>query len=371
LRTHIKHTLVITLLAATAHSNAGQDPVIHELGWSLENNFAIFEPISAILDPETDGYFIGGRPSSNAPTKVYFTDPFGNILLNYGSTPVGGLEYVPSLGRLFSSHDWEGRVYGYDVNDSFRRDLWKEISGFFGEDRDPVGMTFISDNYTGTLLTPGEIITTDRGYNGPNGVYTWSAQEPRNGILTKVLHNTPDLFDPVDIAVKGSRIAVADSAGGIKLINDDASVSQLEPVNITFTNVQALAFDSFSADLFILDADLDSAYRVSPGGSATILISDLGISNRNWGGINIQNDGDSQRVVITSAENDRVYTFVNTPPCSLADLGEPFGQIDFFDVSAFLAAYIAQDPMVDFDNDGMSSFFDVSVFLNYYNNGCP
>jgi hypothetical protein len=47
------------------------------------------------------------------------------------------------------------------------------------------------------------------------------------------------------------------------------------------------------------------------------------------------------------------------------------GSLDFFDVSAFLNAFNAQDPIADFTGDGMFDFFDVSAFLNAYNAGCP
>jgi hypothetical protein len=47
------------------------------------------------------------------------------------------------------------------------------------------------------------------------------------------------------------------------------------------------------------------------------------------------------------------------------------GNLDFFDVSAFLAAYNAQDIAADFNGDGMFNFFDVSAFLNAFNAGCP
>jgi hypothetical protein len=47
------------------------------------------------------------------------------------------------------------------------------------------------------------------------------------------------------------------------------------------------------------------------------------------------------------------------------------GELNFFDVSAFLNAYSAQDPIADFTNDGQFDFFDVSGFLNSFNTGCP
>lgn len=54
----------------------------------------------------------------------------------------------------------------------------------------------------------------------------------------------------------------------------------------------------------------------------------------------------------------------------LADLTGD-GVLDFFDVSAFLVAFNAQDTVADFNNDGQFNFFDVSSFLSAYTEGCP
>tara|TARA_E500000318_G_scaffold14854_5_gene14876 strand:+ start:12415 stop:13275 length:861 start_codon:yes stop_codon:yes gene_type:complete len=58
-------------------------------------------------------------------------------------------------------------------------------------------------------------------------------------------------------------------------------------------------------------------------------------------------------------------------PCNGADLAEPFGELNFFDVSAFLTAYNAQSVDADLNNDGEWNFFDVSAFLTEYSTGCP
>ncbi len=47
------------------------------------------------------------------------------------------------------------------------------------------------------------------------------------------------------------------------------------------------------------------------------------------------------------------------------------GNLDFFDISAFLNGFNTQDPIADFDNNGAWDFFDVSAFLNAFNAGCP
>jgi hypothetical protein len=74
-------------------------------------------------------------------------------------------------------------------------------------------------------------------------------------------------------------------------------------------------------------------------------------------------------------QNGTVGVWVATPvvdePC-VADLAEPFGVLNFFDVSAFLGFYNAQGPEADLAEPlGVWNFFDVSAFLGAYNAGCP
>ncbi|MEZ6164170.1 MAG: Ig-like domain-containing protein [Phycisphaerales bacterium] len=65
----------------------------------------------------------------------------------------------------------------------------------------------------------------------------------------------------------------------------------------------------------------------------------------------------------------RVVLRVTAAAC-IADLNAD-GQLNFFDVSAFLVAYGDEDPLADLNNDGLFNFFDVSAFLVAYSDGCP
>lgn len=47
------------------------------------------------------------------------------------------------------------------------------------------------------------------------------------------------------------------------------------------------------------------------------------------------------------------------------------GVLDFFDISAFLAAYGSADPAADFNGDHNYDFFDISAFLTAFAAGCP
>ena len=57
--------------------------------------------------------------------------------------------------------------------------------------------------------------------------------------------------------------------------------------------------------------------------------------------------------------------------CSPADFAEPFGSLNFFDVSGFITAFGNQDAAADLNEDGLFNFFDISAFLMIYSDGCP
>lgn len=88
------------------------------------------------------------------------------------------------------------------------------------------------------------------------------------------------------------------------------------------------------------------------------------------------NDSGPDVAAVHSASND-LYIYLNQCPynfcgCNPADLAAPCGSLDFFDVSAFLSAFIAMNPVADFAAPfGTFDFFDVSAFLTAFSNGCP
>ena len=56
----------------------------------------------------------------------------------------------------------------------------------------------------------------------------------------------------------------------------------------------------------------------------------------------------------------------------LPDYAAPLGQLNFFDVSAFIALFSANDPAADIAAPfGQLNFFDVSAFIQAFSAGCP
>jgi len=75
--------------------------------------------------------------------------------------------------------------------------------------------------------------------------------------------------------------------------------------------------------------------------------------------------------VYRSAIENAGGVFAEEIPCP-ADLGLPFGELNFFDIAAYIALYNASDPAADFAEPfGSLNFFDISEFIGLYNAGCP
>ena len=114
-------------------------------------------------------------------------------------------------------------------------------------------------------------------------------------------------------------------------------------------------------------------YEVSTGTELEVLSAGNGIDYDLFGyAVDIKDDS----VVVGAYATDReladvgsVYTYTLAGTCD-ADI-DGNGVLDFFDVSAFLSAYNAEDAAADINNDGIYNFFDVSAFLSVYNAGCP
>ena len=359
-------TLTLVASGTLAHTQRGDTPVIEEDGWVLETDFAFTNPMSALINPDDGMIYLGIRSGD-----LYRSDSLGNTELVVQTDDIAGIAYDPTTGALFLSEDFPGRIKRVDIDpDTGAGSVQTWVTGFHGGDDDPAGIAPVPTDYTGTLLTPGDMVSTDRGFGGPHMIYTWSPATPENEVLVRDDNGT--LTDPFDIAVKGGVIAIADSQEGIKLLSDDASVSPLTTAPTQLQNAQGVVFDTRSDDLLVLDTDLAAVYRVDiTSGATTLMFEQLGTATTNWGGINISDDGTTQRIIISATEANRVYVFSITPPCSPADLAGPFGELNFFDVSAFLSAFNAMDPAADLNGDGMFNFFDVSAFLSAFNAGCP
>jgi len=170
--------------------------------------------------------------------------------------------------------------------------------------------------------------------------------------------------DSVNDQVPYARLFVKATQPGAVL---DVTVSSLEaqPLDFDpFLAVYCTSFDPMNPLVNLLHIDDDSA-----GYPNAIALG------------NIPLDTDQAYVVVISsysnwapsqygafkAELGPGLAFFNPCPADFTN----DGTLNFFDVSAFLVAFNAQDPIADLNNDGFFNFFDVSSFLTSYQAGCP
>ncbi|MCH8509209.1 MAG: hypothetical protein LAT64_13700, partial [Phycisphaerales bacterium] len=88
----------------------------------------------------------------------------------------------------------------------------------------------------------------------------------------------------------------------------------------------------------------------------------------------VASDYDPQALVEAAVDGFRIDTLAcddTHPGCSPADLAEPFGVLNFFDLAAYLDLYNAGDLAADFTGDGELNFFDIAEYLTVFNAGCP
>lgn len=80
-------------------------------------------------------------------------------------------------------------------------------------------------------------------------------------------------------------------------------------------------------------------------------------------------DGGYEVWIATASEAVAVITVEGEPTC-VADFASD-GELNFFDVQEFLAAFSAHDPAADITGEGVFDFFDVQEFLALFAAGCP
>lgn len=85
----------------------------------------------------------------------------------------------------------------------------------------------------------------------------------------------------------------------------------------------------------------------------------------------LNNDGRDD-LVLGYSGNTCIRVFFAEPAACPADLTEPFGTLNFFDVAAFIGAFNVSDSAADLAEPfGVFNFFDVAAYIAAYNAGCP
>lgn len=337
-------------------------PIVVEFGWVLEREIDFANPISALMNP-ADGMIYAGQRSQD----VYVVNEDGSRTKIADTDDVAGLCVDPRNGDLYMAEDYAGNIKRIAFGTTGTT-TW--VSGFDGGDDDPVGIAFVPLTYPGTLLTPGGMVSTDRGHGSAQEIWAWDTAAAQEEV--QLFDTASELVDPVDITVRGDGvIAIADSGNGVLMFNDDATVTPLVSTP-AFVDVDAVVFDGRSDDLFVLDIGAHSVLRVDVDtGVATDVINDIPFSGANWGSLNVYDGVDTQRLIVSSVESDKIYVYAAVPGCNNADLAQPFGLLDLADVTTFATAFLGLNPYADINGDGLFDLADVLAYSATFLAGCP
>ncbi len=166
------------------------------------------------------------------------------------------------------------------------------------------------------------------------------------------------------VAPSGSQIT--------KLLPDDGAVGDRFGFSVAIDNgIVAVGawFDRdngpSSGSAYLFDASTGTQIiklLPSDGDSGDLFSSSIDIDN-GVVAVGARSNGDN------GPDSGSAYVFTAPVPDCPADLTGD-GLLNFFDISAFLTAFNAQDPAADFNNDGLYNFFDISAFLIEFAAGC-
>ena len=352
----------------TACGSVAAQPQIEELGWVLEREIDFADPISALYNPADGRIYAGDRDAD-----VFVVNEDGTRTQVGNTAEVGGLAVDPRNGDLYMAEDFPGRVRRIAFGTTTAA-IW--VNGFDSGDDDPAGVCYVPEDYVGSLFTPGGMALTDRGFGSANEV--WSFQTATEQGEAEVFDDGAggELVDPFDIAVRADGLVViADSTNGLQFLIDNGSGGGVVVPFLTapaLTAVDGVAIDGRRNDLFAIDSDLDAVVRVNIAtGVVSTVISNVGLGVTEWGNVNIDTGPETQRMVVSARESDKIYVFAAVPGCNNADLALPFGVLDLADIGVFVDAFTGANPIADFDDNGIFDLADISAYIGDFVAGCP
>lgn len=274
-----------------------------EPGWALLRNLPFNSPVSARLHPLDGRVYVGRRGTST--DGLYRLDVFGAATQLAAGSNTAALLIDPATGHIFQSEDFGGVIYRTEFG-STGRITW--VSGFHAGDDDPIGMAIAPPGYVGGVISPGEALVVDRGFNGPDEIWRWSTATPEGELLLHADNGT--LIDAVDIAISLDGIYVADTGEGapgiIRIVGSGGSLTTLvtsEPVGAP----SAVSIDPRNGDLLVGDRAGGRVVRIDPAiGTLTTVITGLG-ADLGWAAVEASSDGVHLIITVASTNSILIY----------------------------------------------------------------
>jgi DNA-binding beta-propeller fold protein YncE len=229
-------------------------------------------------------------------------------LLASGSN-IAGVAVDPQTGHIFATEDFDGIIYRTELTGTGRT-TW--VDGFHTGDDDPVGMAFAPALYSGSVISPGDGLVMDRGFNGLDDVWRFSPDVAEGE--TAVHSDDGTLVDSVDIAIGLNDIYLVDDKdaedGAIYRLDTGGALTEI-PTTIPLPAPEGITIDPLTGNLLVLDIVNQKVYDIN---LVTGVVVDMlpGFvfnfpSGSSWAGIDISPDG--QQLIISDKGPDLIYVF--------------------------------------------------------------
>jgi len=320
----------------TAQAIIREGVVVSSVDLMLDTG-AGFTPIA--MSDNGDGTYSTDLPAIPCDTDVnyYFaastTDGFDTTFPSDAPASTLSAAVVSSVNEIFADN-FETNT-GWTVSGSVSDGAWNRgIPAGGGGRGDPAsdfdgsGRCYLTDNVKGNSdVDDGTTILTSPAMDASAGDTT----------LTYALWYS-------------NNIGIIDDSMSVQLSNDNGG---------SWTTIDTLGPDSQGGGWVEYSFNITSIFA-NPSNQVRVrfLVSDLGEGSVVEAGV------DAVKVVEILCEDPVLG-------CNAADFAEPFGQLNFFDISAFLSAFSAGDSSADINGDGSLNFFDISDFLGVFGEGCP
>lgn len=233
----------------------------------------------------------GGMFMVNGPTAGVFVASYNDP---------AHLIFAPS-GDAFISEDYSGYIYRKAWGGS--SSLW--VSGFHSGDDDPYGMTIAPPGFDGPNVNPGDILVSDRGYNGPDEIWSFSPAVAEGELLVMADPGEVDLYDLA--AGNADTVYVCDRLDSTRIyvLGPSGALTNFA-ISPPIAGLCSVVHDPVGDDLYVASVTSESVHRVKPVTGATELVVD-GFSGFHY--CCLEFDAVGRRLIVADNGYNRVYEF--------------------------------------------------------------
>ncbi|MEZ6244213.1 MAG: GC-type dockerin domain-anchored protein [Phycisphaerales bacterium] len=309
--------------------SSSQAAYVELVGVQANNDGRFYDPIATPGSWQNNGTcrFVHTQDPTGAGGM---DDRYDQILVSANLGDGEGLDYLGAFGVPYSNTTWN------DPNHSYRS--WGNDGTSFN-----LGLTVNGNTMVGPDIALALVLSTG-GQGGHLPVFLDLVVPPRAQATASLDFGAVPVGATVSLPIT---VANAGDVGawGVTGIDD-----------LDYQLIASPAIDA-PVGAFALDAGQSAEHTISVTSATPGLVE----------GVVIVSSDDP-----VNPEIEIPVTAFFTSGCSVADLAEPFGALDFSDVVAFLTAFAAMQPAADLAAPlGVYDFSDVVAFLTAFAGGCP